>query len=220
LSLSIMRAVNSLLVVAILLFATVITWTYFSVRGDQTSSPPQAGIGGGPETTNFNSQFRTLLPEHGNLAVLHLTNLYDGKDTANTSQSLEDNAQGLGDVIKQLGTAADREKFLRTFRGHIDEYEIYTTGRKENKPEAINIAKENLQMHAMDFGNLAHKLMPTISEQRGTELMNEHVTLTLAIVDAHAKGDTAKKLQLMKDANAQALRFSGELAKGAEATNK
>ena len=215
-----MKAVNSLLVIAILLFGTVMTWTYFAVSGDQPTSLPQAGIGGGPETTNFNSQFRILLPEHGNLAIQHLTDLYDGRDTPDTSRNLEDNALKLGDVIKQLGTAADREAFLRSFRGHIDEYEIYAKGRKENKPAAMNTAKENLQMHAMDFGNLANKLMPSISEQRGTELMNEHVTLTLAIIDAHAKGDTAQKLRLIKAANAQALRFADELAKGAEAANK
>lgn len=215
-----MRVVNSLLVIAILLFATVMTWTYFSVRGDQPSSLPQAGIGGGPNDTNYNAQFNALLVEHVNLTTIHLTNLYDGNETADTSRKLEDNAQKLADVMKQLGTPADRDAFLRTFRGHIDEYEIYTKGRKENQPLAMNTAKENLQMHAMDFGNLIHKLMPTISEERGTALMDEHEKLTLVIIDTHAEGDTAAKRNAIRNANAQAVTFAEALSNGAEETSK
>jgi hypothetical protein len=215
-----MKAINSLLVVSILLFATVMSWTYFAVRGDQASTLPQAGIGGGPESPPDTAQLRTLFAEHGNLAVTHTTNLYDNKDISNTARQLENNTQALSEVVKELGTAADREAFLRTFRGHIDEYEIYTKGRKENQPAAVNIAKENLHMQAMDFGNLVHKIMPSISEQRGIELMNEHATLTLSIIDAHAKGDTSKKLNAMENANAQALIFAEELGAGAEEASK
>jgi hypothetical protein len=219
-----MKAINSLLIVAILLFGTVIGWTYFAVQSDQTASYPQAGIGGGPNDTvsskNYDTEFRTLLTEHGNLASGHLMNLYDGRSTSESARALEENAELLGDVIKELGTAADREAFLRTFRGHIDEYEIYTKGLKENKPAAMNTAKENLQMHAMDFGNLVHKLMPTISEERGTELMNAHANLTLAVIDAHAKRDNAKGLEAARAANTQAIQFAEELAKGAEAARK
>lgn len=218
-----MRAVNSLLVIALLLFVTVMSWTYFSVRGNQTVSYPQVGIGGGPNDTissvNYKEQFRTLLAEHGTLTTVHLTNVYDGNDTAATSGLLEDNAQKLGDIFKKLGTTADKEAFLKTFRGHIDEYEIYTKGRKENKLEAMSTAKENLQMHALDFGKLVHKLMPSISEQRGTQLMNDHAALTLGIVDAHASGNAANKLEAVKNAKIQATEFADELAWGANVAN-
>lgn len=215
-----MRVVNSLLVIAILLFATVMTWTYFAVRGEQGTINPQAGIGGGPndqQSSNYQIEFRTLLTEHGNLATLHLGKVYDGQSIADTSRKLEDNSNKLADLIKELGTAADRTAFLRAFRGHIQEYENYTVGVKEDDQQAKAAAKENLKMHAMDFGNLANKLMPTISEEKGTKLMNDHVNLTLAIVDAHASGDRSKKLEAMYRANQQALQFAGELAKGADA---
>lgn len=222
-----MRTVNSLLIVAVLLFATVMIWTYAAVRGNDQTFQSGAGIGGGPgdlnssnNQTNYRGQLITLLPEHGNVAIMHLTMLYDGKDTRETSKKLEDNGGKLADVIKTLGTTTDRELFLRTFRGHIKEYENYTKAKKANNQAAMNAAKEHLQMHAMEFGELTHKLMPSISEVKGTALMNDHAALTLAIVDAHAKGDTAQKLIEMSNANTQALQFAEELATGAENASK
>jgi hypothetical protein len=219
-----MKAINTLLVVAILLFATVMTWTYFAVHGSDSSSLPTAGIGGGPgentADTAFRDQFLTLLPQHGNLAATHLINLYDGKDTSTTSRRLESNAYQLADVIKQLGTSADRAVFLQAFRGHIKEYENYTQALKNNNPVAMNTAKENLRMHAMEFGDLANKLMPTISKTRGTQLMTDHISLTLAIIDDHAKGDNEKLQTDKKNATMQAEKFAEELARGANQASK
>ena len=129
-----MRTINSLLVIAILLFATVMTWTYFAVSGDQGTTNPQAGIGGGPneqQSPNYQMEFRSLLTEHGNLAALHLSNVYDGQSTADSSRKLEENSEKLGNLIKGLGTSADRSTFLRAFRGHIQEYENYTLSARK-----------------------------------------------------------------------------------------
>lgn len=171
-----MKTVNTLLIIAILFFTTVIGWTYFTVRGDGQDTQPQVGVGGGPEIsqdTNFRVSFLKLLPEHANLAATHLTNLYDGKDISETTKLLETNSQKLSTLMGELGTSSDKETFLRMFRGHISEYENYTNAKKANNQNGMNTAKENLSMHAMEFGEITHKLMPSISEQRATELMSD-----------------------------------------------
>jgi hypothetical protein len=215
-----MKAVNSLLVIAILLFATVISWTYFAAKSTNNSPLPQAGIGGGPVDStgsDIREQFQTLISEHGNLAVAHLSDLYDGKDTSDTAKKLDDNAIKLANLIKQFGTSTDRELFLQDFRGHIKDYENYTKARKANNQPAMNEAKENLRMHAMEFGDLVHKLMPTISKETATQLMSDHMSGTLEIVDAHAIGDTAKELTAINQAKAQGIQFANTLADGANA---
>lgn len=218
-----MKAVNSLLIIAILLFATVITWTYFAVRGTEQSSLPQAGIGGGPEPpdeNNFRVQFQTLILEHSNLAITHVTALYDSEDTSETARKLEANTQKLADVFKQLGTATDRELFLQAFRGHIRDYENYTKARKDNNQPAMNKAKEDLRMHAIAFGDLVNKLMPTISRESATQLMSDHMSITIAVIDAHANGDAEKELSEIHHAKAQGVQFANALADGANAATQ
>jgi hypothetical protein len=218
-----MKAINSILLVAVLLFATVITWTYFAVKANDNGVLPQVGVGGGPadtEGTDYRTQFQSLVSEHGNLAVAHLSNLYDGKDTMESAKKLDDNAKQLAALMRQFGTSADGYAFLHTFRGHIKDYENYTKARKANNQPAMNEAKEDLRMHAMQFGDQVHKLLPTISVETATQLMSDHMTGTLAIVDAHANGDSAKELTLINQAQAQAVQFANTLADGATAATQ
>ena len=84
----------------------------------------------------------------------------------------------------------------------------------------MNEAKENLHMHAMEFGDLVHKLMPTITQETATQIMSDHMNGTLAIVDAHANGDSAKELTDINQAKAQGVQFANALADGALAARQ
>jgi hypothetical protein len=206
-----MKTINSLLLVAILIITTVMTWTYFAVRSEDSSLFPQVGIGGGPETDS-NASLTTLFTERTILTVTHVTNLYDGNDTTNTAHELEINTQNIGENIKKLGTAADKEMVVLIFENTLKEYEAYTKGLKGNNPELTNRAKENLQMQAMDFGNLIHKLLPTISEQKGTTLMDNQNIAMIKVIETHAQGNTLIKANAIEKANTQALQFAEELS--------
>lgn len=200
-------------------------WVVYSSnqsRMDKNGIVP--GIGGGPgnETTitsaNVRSSLQMLLPEHEVLANNHLQTLYDGKDTSETAKSLEDNNQQIALLIEQIG--GNKEEFLSLWRAHITGYENYTKTLKNNDEAEKSQAKTELTANAIQMGNMINQLIPSVSSQEGRKLMQEHINLTLSIIDAHSKGNTTEKLEQMTKASKQAFDFANTLADGIEKSGK
>lgn len=154
---------------------------------------------------------RALFTEYTSLVSLHLSNLYDGKETLSTKEQLDITIEEMGGAIETIGTNEDRQDFIKIFENHIEEYENYTTGLKEKNQQKMQTAKGKLAVHASELGKLVSKLLPSLPAGRGEDLMNQHTALMLAIVEAHAEKDTEKTLLLMKDASLQANLFADEL---------
>jgi hypothetical protein len=209
---------RTFIIVVIVILVGYVVWSVFNTSARTQNAT--TNVTGTNVTADLQTRvnLHALLTEHGNVAASHLSDLYDGKDTKETGKKLEENTQKLADMIEELGTAEDREAFVTTFRGHIKEYENYTMGLKDQDETKMTAAKEMLMQHAADFAALTNKLIPAVTAQRAEELMNEHGTLTLGIIDAHAQDDPTKKLTFMKDATVQANKFADELVKGIQTT--
>lgn len=211
------NTVIGLFVVAVL---ALFGWTVFSAnQANRERNGIIPGIGGGPGNvtttpaiTDVRTDLELLLPEHGILASNHLQTIYDGGDTSATFQRLQNNSQQIAIVIETMG--ANRQEFLTMWNGHIQEYENYTRALKNNNEAGKTEAKEKLSMHAREMGTMINQLLPAISVDEGTKLMQDHINLTLSIIEAHAKGDTTAKLGQMTKASTQAVDFAHRLAEG------
>lgn len=157
-----------------------------------------------------------LLAEHTALVTVHLGYIYDGRDSRMTKDQLNYNTQKIGEMIETIGTKKDQAAFIKIFNGQIDEYENYTRGLKEKDKRTMNTAKNSLSKDASEFGKMMNKLSPSISSERGEELLLEDIALTLAIVDAHAEKDSGKKMLLIRDASVHANAFADEWSKSVE----
>lgn len=172
------------------------------------------GIGGGPGDANSPTRpsratLQILLTHHGVLASNHLSTLYDNKDTYETAASLEDNSQKIADNMADIG--ANREQFLTMWKGHIRSYEDYTQAVKNNNRSLTTQVRANLSSQAMEMGLILNQILPSISAEEVTKLMEEHINLTLSIAEAHAKADLTNKVALMTNASTQAVRFANTL---------
>lgn len=169
-----------------------------------------------PDLTRVKLQ--ALLNEHGILTGSYLTALYDGKDTTDSAKNLDENSQKLADFVSGLGAPKDR--FLTMWQDHIKGYEDYTQALKTQNQTGTADAKAGLDTQADKMGEMINKLLPSISPEHGTDLMKEHIDLTLSIIDAHAKGDSVTYAAEVAKAAAQATKFGSELADGFEQSVK
>lgn len=210
---------NILPVLAIVATAAVIGWAVFSSNDVATLEGIVPGIGGGPgesplatQSATQASDLRVLIPEHGILASDHLQRLYDGENTSETSQRLEDNNQKIASVIESMG--GNKEDFLNHWRAHITSYENYTNALKNNDRNGTSQARNELSNHATEFGRVINQTIPNISADEARRLMEEHIDLTLSIVEAHARQDTSEQLRQITAATNQAINFANTLMSG------
>lgn len=200
-----------------LLIGGVVGW---GLRGTVSSSSvlPTVGIGGGPgvstspTTTSIDQIALTnLLIQHGVMTTLHLQEIYDGKDTTTSSQLLQDNGQQIANFIGSKYGNQAQSNFLSMWQKHISDYEAYTKALKNNDANAMITAKSDLASLSSDMGKSFHQLDSRISASQVTSMMNDHVTLTLGIVNAYAQKDQAMVDKQIKAASDQAAQFAGYL---------
>lgn len=187
----------------------------------QTASGPEYGIGGGPPeppntgntTVDDEGSLNVLLQEHAINTSFHLQDLYDGKNVNESGARLQDNANKLADFFANR-VNIDRNEFLSMWNGHIREYENYTRAIKNNDSDGATKARENLSMHSVMMATELNRVVSSLPTPKIEQLMNQHIDLTLAVVDAHAAGDTAEKLSRSTQASTQAVEFADEIIGG------
>lgn len=177
------------------------------------------GIGGGPEVTrsvgpyttntaDFRVELDSLFKEHGVLASEYLKNIHDRKDGAAIKAQLDQNTNKVGDVIGRVYGGEARGQFLEMWNMHIMEYENYAKALRDNNNDAKTRAHTTLITQAEEMGRFLNQLDGNFSAQRITTLMNEHVQLTLNIIEAHAAEDTTALASNIKAAYEQAGEFA------------
>lgn len=213
---------RSLIALALVLLVGIVGWGIYNST-NQTSKMNEftPGIGGGPgnltdpqATTPSRTQLQTLLNQHGILASNHLQTLYDGNNTSETSANLDRNSQDIANFMSQLG--ANREEFLKMWRQHITEYENYTNALRNNDTAGADQARDRLETASSNMGQMFNQIIPDVSADRATQLTQEHIALTLSIIDAHSRGDTSEKFSQIAEASLQATNFANELMDGLE----
>jgi hypothetical protein len=179
------------------------------------------GIGGGPgevivspEPSETRIRLEALLTQHGTLGAEHLENVFEARGDSNIVAQLESNTQQIISQMVEYG--APREEFTRMWRGHMSEYENYTRALKNNDLDGVDQARGNLTNHAADMGVMINRLFPSLKADQIKNIMNEHIDLTLSIIEAHSRGDSDQKLSKMDQATDQAIRFASTLAEGIE----
>lgn len=228
--------ISTVFVVFILFMLVVVVGGWFIYSNNQTvgnNSNQTAtgrtipGIGGGPpESAQFQSspsamsrvQLQTLLTQHGMLASNHLQNIYDGEDSSDSREELEGNSFALATYFASLG--GSRDEFLMMWDGHIQEYENYTNALKNNDRSGTEEARAALSMHAQAMGRMTQMISPNFSEELVRQLMEEHIDLTLGIIEAHSRGDMTERTKLMGEASSQAIRFANTIADGLDTTSE
>jgi len=218
------RNTSTLAVVAALAVGGVLGWAVGSfITPMDTANPISTGvvpgIGGGPEVTrsvgpyttntaDFRVELNSLFKEHGVLAAEYLTALYDGEDTAAIKAQLDQNSNAVSDVVGRVYGSQARGQFFDMWNMHIEGYENYTEALKDENEEGKQEAQAALIQHAEEMGRFLNGVDNNFTAQRITDLMNEHVQLTLNIVEAHANNDTTSYANNMKAAYEQAGEFA------------
>jgi hypothetical protein len=182
------------------------------------------GIGGGPgdvivspEPSETRIRLESLLTQHGTLGSTHLENVFDGKGDSNIVAQLESNTQQIVSQMVEYG--APRDEFNMMWRGHMSEYENYTEALKNNDRVGTDLARRNLGDHSVHMGAMINQLFPSLPVDQVKDLMNEHIDLTLSIIEAHSRGDSDQKLANMDKATDQAVRFASVLANAIQESN-
>lgn len=212
-----------LITVFVLFVIAVFFWSASNVinqiRSTQNSAP-QYGIGGGPgidisvtanpESSDESFSLPSLFQEHAITGAFHLQDLYDGKDTAESAGRLQTNGIKIAGYFKR-NLGIDENQFLEMWDGHIREYENYTNSLKNNDRAGTGKAREALNGHAIMMGTMINRARPDIPASGVERLMNEHIDLSLSVIEAHARGDTATKLEQATKASTQAVAFAEAL---------
>ncbi len=212
-----------LVMVVAFILGGLIGWgvTGVSLNNEKGTAPPVVGVGGGPNNTQNELQLtlNNLLREHGNLAILHLQAIYDGKDPLPTGQQLDTNTKQLADLFSaRFGNDAG-DMFRQMWTDHINQYVNYTEALKANDGDRMNISKQRMEQLAAETGSMLHNLNQNINPGTVTEMMYEHITGTLAVIEAYAKGDQQNLIAEMKKANDLASRFAEYLSGNLMPTN-
>jgi hypothetical protein len=185
------------------------------------------GVGGGPglissqpsptpsiSPTKTRLQLQALLTEHGIVTSNYLQTLYDGKDTTATHQAVENNNQKIKSFFDQYVGPEDTAALVEMWEDHIKGYENYTTALKDKDQVGADQARTDLAAGAAKSGELMHDVFETLNALQVQKLMQEHIDLTLSIVDLHSKGDTGSVLTKNIEASTQAAKFADYLANG------
>ncbi len=178
----------------------------------------KAGVGGGPEavtesvtTIQQRKQIHEILQEHISLGSVHLQNLYDGKDTTDSTILMDRNTNDLIDLVANISGNRNlivHENFKKSWIMHMDLYEDYALALKDQDQARADQARQSLDDLATGFGAAAAAALPNVSANEAEVAMREHIALTLSVIDAYAKNDEDSKInQLAKD-TIQASRFS------------
>lgn len=205
----------------------VIGWmaedTFTNTANDQASSGMVPGIGGGPDNeiqnnqsqpsfssnvSNFRVNMNSLLKEHAVLASDYLINLYDGKNVSALKSGLDTNSIKIADTFGSIYQDEARSQFLQMWERHIELYSDYTQALKNNRENDANQARQELENMAERMGEMMVSFDSNFSQQQIADLMQEHVRLTLAIVEAHSEGDSQSVVNNKTAGFMQAGRFA------------
>lgn len=189
-------------------------WNLDNSRGQETSFVP--GIGGGPDNqlqnqnnfstniSDFRVRLNSLFKEHTVLTSEYLTKFYDGEVVSILENQLDQNKTSIAEVLGNVYGEDSEKMFLQMWEEHLEQYSSYIQAIKDDNEQEANSAKEELENIADRMGEMMVGLHSNFSSQTITTLMNEHVRLTLNIIDAHVDGDSAKVAESKKGAFNQA----------------
>lgn len=186
------------------------------VNAENTLSPaPNSSPSASPSSLRIRLQ--TLLSEHTVLTGRHLESYYDDLAVTETEDALNENSLRIAELAAELG--ASEQAFLSMWDKHIDGYENYTKSLRDKDERTQTVTKAELDTLGEEMGQMIHKLIPAATIEEVTDLMNEHIALTLSIIEAHAKGDQAEKLTQEGKATIQAVKFANTLSDAIENPN-
>ncbi len=153
-----------------------------------------------------------LMIEHAVMASLDLQNLYDGKDTSPTQNILDNNTNALSAIIAQVYGNDIGSQFNSLWTQHLQDYEQYTVSLKNNDEAGMQQAQENLSNVSQQLGQLLASNNNAVNAGDITNMMNEHVSITLNMIQAYSQQDLAGVVNLMKQGTDQAQAFADNLA--------
>lgn len=153
-----------------------------------------------------------LLREHAILGSTALIGIYKGESVSRLKELLSTNSNRLGTVIGTYYGTQTQDQFLKLWEDHMNEYENYTLAKKNNNTQNMEKAKDNLNTIAEELGKLLqgdHLTSDIIAKQ-----MQDHINLTLSVVDETAENDLTELANQMKKGYDQAGVFADTITVG------
>lgn len=182
----------------------------------------QYGVGGGPnvqaltpnahtKAADLRVKLHSLLKEHAVLTATGLKQIYDGKNNEFeiTKNAQAQNSQDLSNVIQSVYGAQVKSEFDGLWNDHINQYEAYARALRANNAKGMSDAKQTLDEHSQMLDSLLKAGSNINTDIKG--LLDEHVKITLTIVDAYAKRNYADVEKYQKDAYEQAGKIADTL---------
>jgi hypothetical protein len=139
---------------------------------------------------------RSTFQQHAAVAGDYLVKLVKGENTTAIRDGLDKNTQALTDLFAQAYGKDKTANFKQMWESHIKEYENYATAAKNKNEAGKTTARNSLTQMSKDLEQVMDQLNTTATD-RVDELMLEHVTGTLALIDAAVAEDEAKVVAFM-----------------------
>lgn len=212
-----MRIALLLLVLIVFVIGGFVGWGLTQARDGMLVTNQDGfipGIGGGPgdEASSDNLQqqleLNNLLRDHSNLTIHYLQGIHDGENVSATKSLVDDNSEQIIDFFVSKFGKSIEEDFGGMWKRHIEQYAIYTSALKNNDAVGMGQATQNLTNITLAMGNHFNRLNKSYSGVEIANLMDDHMNLTLATLNAYSDDDTASMVSYIKTSLDQSARFA------------
>jgi hypothetical protein len=175
-----------------------------SDENEDDMSTPVVEVDG--PATNLTRDLTSLLAGHEYHAGIALfTAVQAGGDledptVAAAVEALDDNSVALSDAIGSVYGEAGAEQFLSLWRAHIGFFVDYTLGKATGDARMAKQAKTKLDGYRADFGAFIEGATEGgLTQDQVAEVLEPHVTSTIAAIDSIVAGD-GKAFAKLQDA--------------------
>lgn len=157
-------------------------------------------------------QLNTLLRQHVYLTAITLRSGFSGQqDFQAAARAVEDNSVRLGRLVGDVYGSQAEQRFLETWRGHVNAFVEYALASKNNNAVARDKALQELDKFPGDLAHLFSQLNPNLNRSEMERMFRRHVELTRAALDAHISGNYASCFLQLRSGDDQAGEMADEL---------
>jgi hypothetical protein len=191
-----MKQVRMVLMAAVALLAV----GAFTAPRQASAQAPAAEVAS--PAANLRVELAEMLSEHAALALVGLQKRYDNApDYPAAAVALEMNTMAVTDMVRAVYGDAAAARFMALWDFHIENYVLYTDGRKMNDAAMMGEARDNLNGFVQDISALLASANPYLSRPALEQAYRMHVDQTAMAVDAYAARDFTRVYDIAHEAH-------------------
>lgn len=170
---------------------------------DDTKSSSTSASAPSTKALQLRSDLVALGTEHMNLTNIAVDNALDGTKGAQASDdALNANGKAIGAAVGSVYGADAEKTFDTVWQLHLDQFVTYAVasskGDEAGKAAALNTIDTQ---YTKPLAAYLAKANPNLPQKTLETVLGDHVSMTAAMIDAHAAGKYADEQSQLKQAN-------------------